>query len=287
MKKSILLLFAAAVAFVSCKKSKYPGYELSETGLYYKYYTHDEEAKAPSIGDIITMAIVLKNSTTDSVIFDSKKLPNEQQGPLQESRYKGSIEEGFAMLNEGDSASFIVNADSLYAFSKVPKPKFLKEGDALKFEVKMIKVQSQEDFQKEMEKKMAAMAGMEDSKLKSYLASKGIKQTPDSSGLYIMVKQEGKGPVAQKGDSVSVHYEGTFLDGTIFDSSLKRKKPIGFRVGVGAVIPGWDIAFSKLKKGTKATLIIPSKLAYGNGGGQLPPYATLVFDVELLEVLKK
>jgi FKBP-type peptidyl-prolyl cis-trans isomerase len=105
--------------------------------------------------------------------------------------------------------------------------------------------------------------------------------------MYIIVKQAGKGPIAQKGDSVSVHYEGTFLDGTVFDSSLRRKKPLGFRIGTGSVIPGWDIAFSKLKKGSKATLIIPSRLAYGDGGGQLPPFATLVFDVELLDVVKK
>jgi FKBP-type peptidyl-prolyl cis-trans isomerase len=288
MKKTILLVFTAAVALVSCKNSKYPGYDLTETGLYYKYHNHDEDAKAPEVGDIITISLVLKNSSNDSILFDSKKLRNEQKFPLPESRYKGSIEEGFAMLNEGDSASFIVDADTFYAYaSRAPKPKYLKAGDALKFEIKMVKIETQEEYKKQMEKEMADMSNMEESKMKSYIASKGIKQEPDSTGMYIIVKQEGKGPIAQKGDSVSVHYEGTFLDGTVFDSSLRRKKPLGFRVGTGAVIPGWDIAFSRIKKGTKATLIIPSRLAYGDGGGQLPPYATLVFEVELLDVLKK
>ncbi|MBX7180614.1 MAG: FKBP-type peptidyl-prolyl cis-trans isomerase [Bacteroidia bacterium] len=288
MKKIFLLGIAAAVTFSSCKNSKYSGFDESETGLFYQYHNHDEDAKAPSVGDIITLQLVLKNSTTDSVLFDSRKFKNVQKFPMPESKYAGSIEEGFAMLNEGDSATFIVNADSFYKHSsRAPKPKFFKEGDALKFDIKMVKVETQEEYQKQMQKEMAAMASLEAGKIASYVSSKGIKEKPDQNGIYTIITKEGKGATPQDGDSITVHYEGTFLDGQVFDSSLKRKKPIGFRLGRQEVIPGWELAFSKLKKGSKATLIIPSKLAYGDGGGQLPPFATLVFEVELLEINKK
>ena len=87
------------------------------------------------------------------------------------------------------------------------------------------------------------------------------------------------------GDKVKVHYKGMLLDGTVFDSSYKRNQPIEFTLGIGQVIKGWDEGISLLGLGDKATFIIPSELAYGQSGagGVIPPNATLVFDVELVE----
>ena len=86
---------------------------------------------------------------------------------------------------------------------------------------------------------------------------------------------------------VRVHYTGTLEDGTEFDSSIPRGEPIEFPLGAGAVIPGWDIAFGELQEGTKAILTIPSELAYGAQGSPpvIPPNATLIFEVELVEVV--
>jgi FKBP-type peptidyl-prolyl cis-trans isomerase len=85
---------------------------------------------------------------------------------------------------------------------------------------------------------------------------------------------------------LSVHYKGQLLDGTVFDSSYKRKQPIDFPVGVGQVIAGWDEGILLLKVGDKARFVIPSNLAYGESGagGVIPPNATLIFDVELMDV---
>ena len=110
--------------------------------------------------------------------------------------------------------------------------------------------------------------------------------TITESGLgYIMVK-EGSGVQAEKGKTVSVHYTGKLTDGTKFDSSLDRNQPIEFVLGEGRVIKGWDEGISYLKVGGKATFIIPSNLAYGErgAGGVIPPNATLIFDVELVDV---
>ncbi len=112
----------------------------------------------------------------------------------------------------------------------------------------------------------------------------GFSET--ASGLRYKIIQKGDGPKAEKGKNVSVHYEGALLDGTVFDSSYKRKEPISFQLGVGQVIRGWDEGVGLLKVGDKARFVIPSQLAYGSAGagGVIPPDAILVFDVELIGV---
>ena len=112
----------------------------------------------------------------------------------------------------------------------------------------------------------------------------GYEET--ASGLRYQILQKGEGKQATKGAMVSVHYKGQLLDGTVFDSSYKRKQPIDFAVGVGQVISGWDEGIQLLKVGDKARFVIPSNLAYGSSGagGVIPPDATLIFDVELMNV---
>ena len=119
--------------------------------------------------------------------------------------------------------------------------------------------------------------------LLDYVAS-GYDET--ASGLRYQILQKGTGKQATKGAGVSVHYKGQLLDGTVFDSSYKRKEPIDFNVGVGQVIAGWDEGIQLLQVGDKARFVVPSNLAYGSAGagGVIPPDATLIFDVELMGV---
>lgn len=106
------------------------------------------------------------------------------------------------------------------------------------------------------------------------------------SGLRYKMIQKGSGSKAEKGQKVSVHYEGSLLNGQVFDSSYQRNQPIDFQLGVGQVIPGWDEGISLLQVGDKARFVIPSNLGYGSAGagGVIPPNATLIFDVELMDV---
>ncbi|MVX35750.1 peptidylprolyl isomerase [Myroides sp. LoEW2-1] len=114
--------------------------------------------------------------------------------------------------------------------------------------------------------------------------SEGFERT--ASGLRYQMIVKGDGKKAEKGKTVSVHYKGALSDGREFDNSYKRKKPIEFPLGQGYVIEGWDEGISLLQVGDKARFVIPSYLGYGeNGaGGVIPPHATLVFDVELVDV---
>ncbi len=111
--------------------------------------------------------------------------------------------------------------------------------------------------------------------------------TETASGLMYQDLVVGTGDEAQAGDSVSVHYTGWLKDGTKFDSSVDRGQPFEFRLGLGAVIAGWDEGVAGMRVGGQRKLVIPPELGYGasGAGGVIPGGATLVFDVELLEIL--
>jgi len=105
----------------------------------------------------------------------------------------------------------------------------------------------------------------------------------EKTELKIEVIKEGEGEVAEAGNLVEVHYTGTFENGDKFDSSVDRGEPFEFKLGAGMVIQGWDLGVAGMKVGEKRKLTIPYQLGYGEHGyGPIPPKATLIFDVELL-----
>ena len=132
------------------------------------------------------------------------------------------------------------------------------------------------------EKRIAEERAEKAAELEKYAA--GFEST--DSGLRYQIIQKGNGTKAEKGKTVSVHYKGSLTDGTVFDSSYKRNAPIDFALGMGQVIAGWDEGISLLNVGSKARFVIPSDLGYGarGAGGVIPPDATLIFDVELMDV---
>jgi FKBP-type peptidyl-prolyl cis-trans isomerase FklB len=148
------------------------------------------------------------------------------------------------------------------------------------------------DFQQQMRTRMAAAAQQtaDDNKKKgeAFLADnkkkKGVVTLP--SGLQYKVLKESKGAKPKATDTVSVHYVGTLIDGTEFDSSIKRGEPASF--GVSEVIKGWTEGVQLMSVGSKWQLVIPSNLAYGDQGAgpQIGPNSTLIFEVELLEIKK-
>lgn len=123
---------------------------------------------------------------------------------------------------------------------------------------------------------------------KAFLEANGKRKevTTLPSGLQYEVIKKGEGKTPAAADTVKVHYEGTLTDGTVFDSSIRRGEPATF--GVTQVIPGWVEALQLMPVGSKWKLYIPSELAYGaQGAGQaIAPHSTLVFDVELLDIVK-
>lgn len=299
-------ILAGIVTVSSCNNSKYPGYEQTKDGLYYKLIKHDEKGKKAVEGDVLMMDMVYKNDK-DSIIFNSVTQGRKVPVPLTKPSFKGGLEEGFAMLAPGDSASFIVSADSLFikTFGMKELPKEITKGSMLTFYLKVHEIKSKAEIEKMREEKMAVAEAEaaknkveEKTNLDKYLSDNKISTAPTQSGLIFIEKVKGKGANAEKGKKVKMNYVGKLLDGTIFDTNNEKVakennmhqegrtyNAFEFTVGNGEVIPGWDEALPMMKVGGKATFIIPSNLAYGEmNQGPIKPYSTLVFDVELLEV---
>ena len=164
------------------------------------------------------------------------------------------------------------------------------QGDTMNMEILRVGEEAQafnavEVFRKftgaKAEREAAAKAAQEAS-MKDLVA--GFDKT--DSGLYYKIVQKGEGVKPTAGQTVSVHYKGMLPEGSTFDSSYDRGKPIDFPVGMGHVIAGWDEGIMLLNKGDKARFVIPSDLGYGaqGAGGVIPPNATLIFDVELMDI---
>ena len=155
----------------------------------------------------------------------------------------------------------------------------IREGDEAK---KWNAVEAFRTFEGSRAKREAAEKEAAEAKMEKLAA--GFEKT--ESGLRYKMIQKGAGKKAENGKTVAVHYTGQLEDGKVFDSSYPRKKPIEFPLGRGNVIEGWDEGIALLQVGDKARFVIPSHLAYGSrgAGGAIPPNATLIFDVELMDV---
>ena len=174
-------------------------------------------------------------------------------------------------------------ADGVAAVFEGAQPKM--SYDEAKFEI-------QKFFQELDAKQQAAaaeMAKVNEAAGQAFLAENGKRPevTTTASGLQYEVLAEGAGESPAASDQVVVHYTGKLIDGTVFDSSVERGEPATF--GVTQVIPGWVEALQMMKPGAKWRVFIPSNLAYGpqGAGGVIGPNATLIFDVELLQVIGK
>ncbi len=297
MKKATLFATAAiALTLGSCSDSEFDGFTKAENGLHYRFFNQDENGTKAQIGDGVLLRYIIMNKSNDSVIVDSKAVSRDGSGytqfGLSKSSFKGSLEDGMMMMAKGDSAEFIVPADSFFLKSMQYNelPKGIKPGDKIRalFKIKdiMPAKEVEAERKKQMEEQAAQMKAMEESEkpqLEKYIADNKIKAQPTASGLYYIETKKGSGASPKETDIVKVHYTGKLLDGTVFDSSVDRE-PAEF--ALNQVIPGWTEGLQLMKKGGKATLIIPSSLGYGprGAGQQIPPYAPLTFDVELLDV---
>ncbi|MCI0920307.1 FKBP-type peptidyl-prolyl cis-trans isomerase [Sphingobacterium rhinopitheci] len=307
MKKSILFLSAAALLAVSCQNFK-----KGDGGLEYNIVKDAGSDKAIA-GDFLSVDMTIKSDRNDSLLNSTYDLGLPQivqiAGDSIPGGYKGDYNSMFRFLGEGDSAVFKLNLDTMAARTGQPKPEFADK--FVTFTVKVRKhfkkgqltdsaLYGQLDtyFKGELEGLQKAEAG----KITKYVADNKLEPKKTASGLQYVVTEEGKGNKPALGDTVVVNYTGKLTNGTVFDSSIKAEaekaklamdpmrtfEPLRFSLGNQPVIQGWTEGLQLLTKGTKATFIIPSALAYGDrpAGQKIPPYAPLVFEVELVDVIK-
>jgi len=295
MKKVSLIATAAiAMVFGACSDSQFDGYTRAENGLHYKFFNHDEAADKVQEGDGITVRYIISRFDNDSVIINSIDASQDRSGDvpfgMSRSSFVGSFEDGMMMMAKGDSAAFIVSADSFFLKTNRQNelPKGFSPGQYLKGVFKIKDVRKKKELEESQKKQAAELEALtkeaqakEQPAFEKYLADNKITTKPTASGLIYIETKKGTGASPKETDVVTMNYTGKLLDGTIFDSS-EGKEPIVYPLN--QMIQGWIEGVQLMKKGGKAKLIVPSALAYGpKGGGPIPPYATLTFEMELLD----
>ena len=275
------LALATVFALGAC--SKYKGFKKDKSGFYYQFHgdIHDT-ADQPATGDLV--GILMSMRAGDSLLIPMR--PNEM---MMDSLYEGDMFAALRTMHVGDSATFIFDGPKFFENMMNPGQEYEFGEDPLYLDVKLYGLMKKADFEKakaEFEAQLANRKGLEKIEIDEYLEkNKDLKQTP--IGIYVKNVKKGSGAKVEPLQTVKVHYTGRFVDGTVFDSSVERGEPFTFTVGAGQVIPGWDAVVSDMKVGDKVTVLIPSELAYGEGSRSIPPYSPLVFDIELLEIVKE
>lgn len=282
------------VAFTSCLyRSEFPGYSQTDNGLYYKLVAIGDGKGKPKTGDYLQLLITYRTEK-DSVFYDSYS--NNETGkvllPLGHSSFKGSFEEKLMDMNEGDSVSFMVNADSLFTkFFKSDVPYFIQKGKYVKLDVRLYRIFNEAEYCLEVKKFKELIENRdieEQRKIQLFLDTASSNYASLTKGIYYQYITQGAGNKIERGNKIAIHYKGSFLNGKYFESSYERAQPLEFTYGEEQqVIKGIENAISIMNEGAKAKFIIPSQLAYGKSGstnGIVPPYTTVIYEVEILKV---
>jgi FKBP-type peptidyl-prolyl cis-trans isomerase FkpA len=301
--KNILLALTGAALFTTANAQDVT-MQTTPKGLKYHIFTSSTNPKI-KLSDVITFNVAQKTDK-DSLLFSTYAAGKPVKIQVQPSQNIGDLMEVFPLLCAGDSALVKVPTDSIFVGHEEQRPPFLPKGSGLVFVMKIEKVQSLDEAMAErnaaMEKLKAEAAKMKDAEAanrQKYIADHNLVVKTTPSGLNYVVTAATLKRKPLKGDTVFVNYAGRTLEGKLFDTSIETLakasginqpgrpyEPLSFVLGEGHVIKGWDEGLALLNEGSKATLIIPSAIAYGEqgAGADIKPYSTLVFDVELVKV---
>lgn len=293
--KKTLLPLMAALGIAGTAAAQTPvadGFTALPSGIEYKIVNKGNGPRKAAVGDQVEMFIHVYLG--DSAIFDSRKMYNATTPvpvKLTAPTRNGDLMEGFVMLSAGDSALLTVPVDTLLK-GNAPQIPGMKPGTGQKmvYQVQVVSVRTAEEQKKYDEEMAGKQKTIDEELLQAYFKKKKVTPTKTASGLYYSITKKGTGANAAVGQSLSVNYTGMLINGQKFDSNtdtaFKHVEPFTLTVGKGQVIKGWDEGLQLLNKGTKATLYIPSALAYGNQdrSPQIPANSILVFDVEIVDI---
>ena len=250
------------------------------------------------LNDVITFDVVQKTEK-DSVIFSSYAMGHPLKIQVQPSQNVGDLMDVFLLLTAKDSAYVKVPCDSVFKGHEDQRPPFLPKGSNIVFTLKISKVQSLDDAIKEKNAAEEGMKTAETTSANKYIADNKLVLKATPSGLKYIVTKPSIKRKPLTGDTVLVNYTGYTVDGKVFDSSVQADaqkaglnqpgrtyEPLLVVIGTTPIIQGWNEGLLLLNEGSKAKLIIPSALGYGAEGSQpaIPPYSTIVFDVELVKI---
>ena len=288
MRTRVLLLITlvSAVTITCDSYSKYPDFKRARHGIYYQLHTLGEDTVKARPGDYITVNLTYM-TMTDSVFFKGTR-----KFQVSIPAYEGAIDECFGMLSLEESATFIIQADNFFSVTlQTALPRFISAGDAIKIKIELLEIQSEQDYIREMEAFLSWIEDFGDYEkviLKQFISEEKLAVSPLPSGIYYFNLRPGTGKKVELGDTITVNYEGRFLNGKFFDSTIKRRQPFQFVYGAEwQVIKGLEEAIGMMCEGEKSLFILPSELGFGNQGSSnnvIPPFTSLIFEVEILKV---
>ena len=274
-----------AVMLLTACTQRFPGYKKTESGLYYKFYSHNPSAQKPNQTDMLKVAMTCY--LHDSVYFDFQQSESQVYAQLKESVFPADLNEAYAMMNLGDSASFYIKADSVAIkyYDKSTEEVGLKPEDYFRYEVKLLEIKTSEAFQEEIDRMNKAMRERALQEFTDFVETNCVGVTPESSGIYVIPLEAGKGPCPKKGDKVEVDFSAHLLNGQFVGSTFDRPDKFSFVLGKGFAIQGWEEIVPKMHVGERVKAVIPFDLAYGEYSvGSIPSYSNLVYDIKLLKI---
>lgn len=291
MNKKVLLtsLFTGLIMIVISCAGEFQGFNKTKTGIYYKMHIENPDGRKADTGDILTMDMVYRMK--DTTLFDSRMNDQPMMLTLMPGQYPGDIYEALAMMRVGDSATFIIRADSFFLKTAGMKelPTFVKPKSNMYFDVKLNSARSEAEIQQERDEMVAQRKELEPQELASYLAENNITTAPTASGIYYIENVKGSGALPKAGDRLKVHFIISTLAGPQLYSSYDQGQPMELEVGKEFDNKGITEVLSMMRKGAKATAIIPSELAYGaEGRGEMvAPHTSMKYEVEIVDIIPK
>jgi len=287
----LTLLSLTVLCFISGIHAQERAYQKTKTGLRYLLLQTKPSAQKPFTGDVVKLSMIYKNSK-DSVLFDNSRGQFDFTHTLSKPAYSGDFNEALSLAGVGDSLTFLIKADSFYLRTIGEKriPPFVRKGSDLTFFVKVLEIIPQQEFIREQlalfeqqKQQHDKLRQAEKDSLILYLQRNRIDTQPTASGLYVITETEGNGNQPVKGNTITVNYKAFLTDGKVFEST--DREPLQFILGKGTIPKGLEEGLLSMRKGGKARLIIPSHLAFGEyQTGTLPPFTTLIYEVELLDI---
>ncbi|MBO7616902.1 MAG: FKBP-type peptidyl-prolyl cis-trans isomerase [Bacteroidales bacterium] len=290
MKRKSLLFVSVCVTallLMSACTQDFPGYKKTAKGLYYKFYSQNPSATQPKLTDymMIQMACYLN----DSLYYDFQESGNNVFTQLKESYFSGDLEEAYAMMHVGDSASFYVKADSIAVryYGIDPDSVGLKPGDYFRYEVKLLDVQTVEQLKAEADQAMLILKADSEKAFLDYIDANHITDHT-TTGLFYKKLVTTKGKTPQTGQTAQIKYVVSYLDGTLLGTSDELGAYYEVPLGQHKVLRGLEEGIGLMRVGEKARFVLPYTLAYGEKAYQnIPAYSNLIFDVELLNIVNK
>lgn len=261
------------------------------SGLEFKFIKTSSTNKKPSVGDVVYLNMTYKKEGDTQNIFNTADIDeNFKMRVSPPSHEGGCIEEAFMLMNEGDSAMFRIDAYDFFTKTqkKVKLPDGIKKGDKLIFNIRLVKIVSGSEFVKQNKEIYNYYLEQENSLIERYLLAFNYPVEKRINGLRILTVKGGNGKKVAKGDKVKMHFTVGYIDGGIFYSTLDNNVPFEFVTGKGEVIEGLDDAIIGMNEGDVKLIIVPFRLAYGDQRyGEIPPFSTLVFEVEIISANAK